>query len=316
MMIYKSIFFITVYIFVFNGCAFTNFKNDIKTQFKQIKQEIKNEIVNDRKSNLSSQSRQNIGTITSLNSDIFSTANVKKGSYGPYGDSENIPFGLFFLQEYDPNKKTVLFVHGISGTPTQFSYLIGNMDKSKFQALLAFYPSGFKLQKLGNYLNVLLIKLQKKLHFKKISIVAHSMGGLVSKSIINNQIKAANLMVDKFISISTPWSGHKAANFGVKYTPVVLPVWTDMAQGSDFLKDIYETTLPRDFKHYLIFGFKGKSFTAGGNSDGVIALESQLRLIVQDNASMVKGYNENHTSILKNHNLSNSLNNFLIKTYD
>ena len=309
MIIYKSIILITVYIFIFNGCALTNFKNEIKTQFK----EIKNDIINDKNSNLDSPSRQNIGTITSLDSGIFSATNVKKGSYGPYGNSQDIPFGLFLLQKYDPNKKIVLFVHGISGTPTQFSYLIEKMDKSKFQALVAFYPSGFKLQKLGDYLNVLLMKLQTKLHFNKISIVAHSMGGLVSKSIINNQIKSSNLIVDRFISISTPWGGHKAANFGVKYTPVVLPVWTDMAQGSDFIKDIYKTTLPRDFEHYLLFGFKGKSLTAGGNSDGVISLKSQLRLIVQDNASIVKGYNENHTSILKNQDVSGFINKILDK---
>jgi len=310
-MISKSIFLI-VSLVLFSGCAFSNFKQEVKSQFKTIKKDIKTSItVNDKKSDLTSFSRQNVGTIVSLSSDIFSKKNVKQGFYGPYGDSNHIPFGLFFLKQYDPNKKIVLFVHGISGSPTQFSYLINNLDKDKYQVLLAFYPSGFKLQKLGKYLDSLLVQLQNKLHFKKISIVAHSMGGLVSKSIINNQIKSANLMVDSFISISTPWGGHKAANFGVKYTPIVIPVWTDMAQGSDFLKDIYQVELPMNFRHYLVFGFKGKSLTAEGNSDGVISINSQLRLIVQDKASIVKGYNENHTSILKNKNMSNFVNKIL-----
>lgn len=312
MMFNRSLVFVTISLFLFSGCAFTNFKQDIKNQFKLIKTDIKQSIrINDKKSNLTSKSRQNIGTIVSLNSDIFSTVNIKQGFYGPYGDSNHIPFGLFFLEEYNPSKKIVLFVHGISGTPTQFPNLIDNLDKEKFQALLAFYPSGFRLDDLGTYLNNLLMQLQVKLQFKSISIVAHSMGGLVSKSIINKQVDSSNLMVDSFISISTPWGGHKAANFGVKYTPVVLPVWKDMAEGSDFLRAIYKPILPKEFKHYLVFGFKGKSLTAGGNSDGVISLKSQLRNIAQDEATIVKGYNENHTSILKNEKLSKFINKIL-----
>jgi len=308
MILYKSIIFITVYLLVFTGCSFSKFKQEVKSQFKQIKQEIKSDFSKEKTNTLNLPSRQNIGTIVSLESSIFSQKNIKKGFYGPYADSSDIPFGLFFLHKYDPNKKVVLFIHGISGSPTQFSYIINNLNKTKFQPLIAFYPSGFRLEKLGNYLNTLLIQLQKKLHFQKISIVAHSMGGLVSKSIINNQIESSNLMINKFISISTPWGGHKAANFGVKYTPIVIPVWNDIARGSEFLKDMHKTSFPKEIKHFLLFGFKGKSLTADGNSDGVISLKSQLKLSIQNKATIVRGYNENHTSILINRDLSNFIN--------
>ena len=301
----KKYIVLIVYIIVFNGCIFSDF-NKTESQLAN-----KKDFFSYKKNNLLLESKQNTGTIISLSSNIFSQANIRKGFYQSFVNSDDIPFGLFFLKKYDPNKKIILFIHGISGSPIQFSDIINNINKNNFQVLVAFYPSGFRLEDLSNYLNNLLVKLQKKLKFQKVSIIAHSMGGLISKSIIDKQIKSSDLMIDTFISISTPWGGHKAANFGIKYTPIIIPVWYDMAQGSEFLHKVYKTTYPKNLNHYLIFGFKGKSFTAGGNSDGVVTINSQLRLIAQNNANIVKGYNENHTSILKNLNLINFINQIL-----
>ena len=286
-------------IFLFNGCTVENLKRNFTL----------------KQNSLHSNNNQIVGKVVSLESDIFSKDNVNKGFWRPFNSLNTSEYGLFLLEEYNPSKKLVLFIHGISGTPTQFSYLIDNLDKTKFQSLIAFYPSGLPLAKLSKYLNNSLNILQSTLNFKSISLVAHSMGGLVSRDIINIQTNSEKLIVDKFISISTPWDGHEAAKYGVKYTPVIIPVWKDMVPNSMFLKRLFKTPLSKDIKHYLFFGFKGISITAGGNSDGTVSIKGQLKIDVQNDATLVKGYNENHTSILKNRDLSNSVNEMLVKTY-
>ncbi|MEA3374413.1 MAG: hypothetical protein U9Q62_12080, partial [Campylobacterota bacterium] len=63
--------------------------------------------------------RRYLGQVTSLDADCFSQENVSKGLWQPYAFATEVPLGIFFLEKYDPNKKPVLFIHGISGSPTQ-----------------------------------------------------------------------------------------------------------------------------------------------------------------------------------------------------
>ena len=207
--------------------------------------------------------------------------------------------GIFFLTKYDPLKKPVLFVHGVSGSPRCFRALINALDKDKFQAWVAFYPSGFRLHELANYMAAQLNGLHTMYPFQHISVVAHSMGGLVSRAMINDLTKEGeSSYVDKLITISTPWNGHQAAASGLRWAPAAIPVWFDVAPGSDFLSKLVATPLPSHIPHYLLFSYKGDAVFTDGNNDGVVSIASQLRPIIQNQAQEVRGYNENHTSIL------------------
>lgn len=254
-----------------------------------------------------------IGTITSLDASNFSRANASMGLWQPYKFVQTVPFGCYFLKEYEPKKKIVLFVHGVSGLPPQFRPLIENLDPDKFQPLILFYPSGFPLSLISQHLNNVVNELQATLDFDSMSMVAHSMGGLASRGFLNIQSSYPTQVVDCFISISTPWNGHAAASSGLKYAPVIIPVWRDVAPGSDFLKNLFTTPLSEDIPHYLLFGFKGTSKTAGGNSDGVVSIASQLKPIIQKRASLVRGFDEDHVSILSNKEVSTLVNELLEK---
>ena len=99
-------------------------------------------------------------------------------------------------------------------------------------------------------------ELHARHSFSQHHVVAHSIGGLVSRSFINQQLeKKQNLFVKSFITIATPWSGHKAADAGVKHAPVVVPVWIDMAPGSTFLKTLFKIQIPDELPHYLFLSF-------------------------------------------------------------
>ena len=84
-----------------------------------------------------------------------------------------------------------------------------------------------------------------------------------------------------------------------------------MTPESLFLEDLFKLEDTSNINHYLLFGFKGNSLILSGNSDGVITINSQLRAEAQDQAYLVKGFNEDHMSILHNKELIKFINTIL-----
>ena len=254
----------------------------------------------------------NLGKVVTLDEPYFSQINSSIGMWEPVRFVKQVPFGLFILQKYDPKKIPVLFVHGINGSPKNFKYIISQLDHKKFQPWIFYYPTGLRLGLCGNFLNNSVNELLVKYQIKTIYVVAHSMGGLVSRSFINKNLKNSNNSAIKlFISISSPWQGHKMAKVGVEKAPVIMPVWYDMAPDSKFIADLYANKLPTQLTYYLLFSYKGSSNSASETNDGAVTLASQLRLDAQHAAKLVRGYDETHTSILKSKTVSNFINKIL-----
>ncbi len=82
-----------------------------------------------------------------------------------------------------------------------------------------------------------------------------------------------------------------------------------MVPGSDFLKTLDRPL--QDTPHYLLFGFKGTGKVAGENSDGVVSIASQLKPVVQQEARLVRSFNEDHVSILQNGEVAALINKIL-----
>ncbi len=160
--------------------------------------------------------------------------------------------------------------------------------------------SGLRLSLIGQALSKRLTGLQIKYSFSKLVIVAHSMGGLVSRDIINNLVELDSpIQVPLFITLSTPWGGHEAAQMGVKYAPAVISSWLDMVPNSPFIGELWESPLPDETAYVLLFGYSGRhSAFIGQNNDGTVTLSSQLPLKAQENAITIRGFNANHTGIL------------------
>ncbi len=260
--------------------------------------------------------KNNLGKVVTIDEPYFSQVNSSIGMWEPVRFVRQIPFGLFMLQKYNPSKIPVLFIHGIDGSPKNFKYLISKLDHKKFQPWIFYYPTGLRLGLTGNFLNNSVNELLVRYNIPKIYIVAHSMGGLVARSFINYNLKNSKKSAIKlFISISSPWQGHKMAKFGVKKAPVVMPVWYDMSPDSKFLADLYATKLPEQLPYYLLFSYKGGSNSASETNDGAVTIASQLRLDAQRAAKLVRGYDNTHTSILKSKTVSNLVNKILSSRY-
>jgi uncharacterized alpha/beta hydrolase family protein len=242
-----------------------------------------------------------IGTVSSLDNPWFSEERAKSGLWQPFAFMAEGGAGIHFLQPYDPKKIPVLFVHGINGSPRNFETLIASLDTEIFQPWVYSYPSGLALANLSRGMARFMELLHIEHGFTELHVVAHSMGGLVSRGGINlcMQLDACNYL-RTYTTISTPWNGVESAQSGVKWAPTVVPVWRDLDPTSDYVTTLFDTRLRDGFPHRLLFGFRQDSIFGSESSDGVIKLSSQLRHDAQLQASLVRGYDESHVSILSN----------------
>ncbi len=254
------------------------------------------------------------GSVTPLSSPFFDRTLSEKGQWEPLSYLRQGGVGVHFLQPYDPDKIPVIFVHGVNGTPRDFSYLIERLDRNRYQPWVFNYPSSFSLKGIGDALLESLSLIHHSRQFEKLYLVAHSVGGLVSRYTLNDCVERGGCdYIDGFITLSTPWGGHTSAGIATRWSPVLAPVWTDITPGSPFLTTLLAQPLP--IPHALLFSYHRQRVIGAVNSDGVVSLQSELVPSVQEQAVMVRGINETHTGILRSEETSAILNRLLEKGF-
>jgi pimeloyl-ACP methyl ester carboxylesterase len=202
--------------------------------------------------------------------------------------------GLYLVEPYSADKIPVLFIHGINGTPAQFAYLIAHLDRSRYQPWLYAYASGPRLDDVTERLAANVAALRTRYRFESIAVVAHSMGGLIGRRFVLQYSGSVPLLV----TLSTPWDGHAAAEFGVKHSPHVIDVWRDLVPGSDYLRDLFTAPLPRSTQHGLIFTFNRGRMFFGRSGDRRVSVASQLSIPAQREAAHIIGFNDTHDGVL------------------
>jgi pimeloyl-ACP methyl ester carboxylesterase len=261
------------------------------------------------------------GEVVPLSDARFARENADMGLWRPLDFILNVGAGLYFLQPYEEDKTPVLFVHGMVGTPRDFETLIAKLDRSRFQPWVFYYPTGADLDTVARGLSQLVTEARVQYHFPHMLVVAHSMGGLVSRAFLLKQsadIEAGAIPL--FVSMSTPWLGQPSAAKGVEHAPTVVRSWYAMAPNSEFQRELFyqdPTTmkvrrhLPEGIVHHLFFGFHRDDSWPGESSDSTIALVSQLRQEAQADALRIYGHDDTHTGILQDPEVSAQLNEIL-----
>lgn len=246
--------------------------------------------------------RVQAGEIVTLKDKRFSKKNGQLGLWRPIKFLRKVGGGVFFLEPFDSEKIPVIFIHGVGGNPEQWTSMIQRLDRTRFQPWLVFYPSGLRLTMCTEFLVQSLSKIYMQDKFQKVVVMAHSMGGLLSRSLVNTVVEkdVEQKLKVLFLTLSTPWGGHQAAQIGVDHAPAVIPSWIDMIPNSPFQQELFATPLSDHVDYYLFFSFKGghNPFT-DGNDDGTVSLVSQLKLEAQDSAIKTIGFNETHDGILR-----------------
>ena len=241
--------------------------------------------------------RKNIGAVTTLADPRFEMAKATMGLWQPLRYTLDIGPGVFFLEPYEPEKIPVLFVHGIEGSPRIWGEVIARLDRTRFQPWVFSYASGLPLDATARYLYNAVTQLRLLHGFESLYLVAHSMGGLVSQAFVERSRAADDDYLKLFVTVSTPWAGHSAAQLGVDYAPAVVPVWRDMAPESVFLADQRENQLPAGLPFHLLFSYGGGGLSSEAN-DGSVTLASQLAPSAQARATKLYGFDKGHVEIL------------------
>lgn len=241
-----------------------------------------------------------IGERASLDDPRFAATRGEDGLWTPATFAIQSGFGIYFLESYDPAKTPVIFIHGAAGSPQDWSLAMRRIDRSKYQPWFYVYPSGMRLDSAAMALNDGVKELHGRYRFNRLHVLAHSMGGLVSRRFIEqNLLRDGNTYINTFITFSSPWDGHEAAAMGVKYAPEVVPSWRDMAHGSAFLDDLFKRPLKGRVNHHLFYSHRAsKSRILPPENDGTVSVASQLRKEAVNDAVEVRGFDEDHVSIL------------------
>jgi pimeloyl-ACP methyl ester carboxylesterase len=241
-----------------------------------------------------------MGDVVPLEDARFSSQTGSGGMWRPFDFLNQNVAGIYFTEPYDPKRIPVIFVYGIGGSPQDWSYILGHFDRSRYQLWFFHYPSGMRLSRVAGAFAGGLEILKARHGFVQCDIVAHSMGGLVSGEAIRDVVAEDGDVdfISKFVSISTPWGGHKAASLGVRYLKKPVPSWLDVVPDSDFLESLYANPLPEGTQFDLIYGEIPKSSGAPGKDDGVVTVESELDSRITRNAVSVNRLPYGHVQIL------------------
>jgi pimeloyl-ACP methyl ester carboxylesterase len=214
--------------------------------------------------------------------------------------------GVYLHEALDPDRVPVLFIHGINGSPRVLSPLIERLDTSTFQPMYYYYASGLAIGQVASHLYRIMQEIEVRNGIDHYHVVAHSMGGLVARSwLLERARRGESASIGGLITLSAPWGGYDSARQGVKYSPVIAPVWRDLATGSDFLAGLFDSPTTSDIEdtelpgHHLLFSYRLDGWMTGTSGDGVATLESMLPVAVQRQADSIFGVNAGHVDILE-----------------
>jgi hypothetical protein len=255
-----------------------------------------------------SQLRHESSVRESLDDEFFDPKYGQMGLYDPVALFVHNQGFVFGLEPFDPTKVQVLFVHGVSGTPRDFAYLVGGLDRTRFQPWFFYWPTGMPIDKIGQMLARVIDLAAHDPHarWKRFVVVSHSVGGLVVESALRRVGDADSAELKGYVSFAAAYGGNEAARKGVNSAPIVVPSWRDIATDSDFLESIASRPFPKAIPFYLFFAWG----TAQNNGpapagDGTITLRSQLDPRMQFIATHVYGFGESHVGILTNDDVRN-----------
>lgn len=241
-----------------------------------------------------------IGALAKLDDPQFEPSSGPLGMWQPFEFIERYGAGVYMLEEYDPKKTPVLFIHGMSGHPREFTTLIESLDTEVYQPWVFQYPSGIRIQRSVDGLNRIIESMHAKRDFDRLCVVAHSMGGLLAHHWLRDQVDAGAERYIRFLAtIASPLGGIPSADTGVKMAPEVVPAWRDVGPKSEFVQSLLKRPFPADVKYALYFGFGSSSKKSKQGSDGTVLVRNALPRAAQDSATVVSGFAETHTGILR-----------------
>jgi pimeloyl-ACP methyl ester carboxylesterase len=124
-------------------------------------------------------------------------------------------YGIEFDSKWEelPSKnRLVIVVHGLNSSPEKMEFLIKPVRQSNLPLAVFRYPNDQALDDSAELFSRELKELAKQHPQRRVSIVAHSMGGLISRACVeNDKLDPGN--VDRLIMVAPPTHGSRLAHF-------------------------------------------------------------------------------------------------------
>ena len=114
-------------------------------------------------------------------------------------DNQEDKSGLFLIEPYQPNKIPVLFIHGLMSSPDTWVQMINSLKndpiiRKRYQFWFYSFSSGMPILATAYNLRQVLLAAREELgtteeaceNFDKMVLIGHSMGGLVSRTLLQD----------------------------------------------------------------------------------------------------------------------------------
>lgn len=233
------------------------------------------------------------GPVVPLGDPRFNKNAGSRAAWEPYHFMHDTGAGVFQLQPFESGKLPVIFVHGFSGYPKEFTTMIESMDRSTYQPWVVQYPSGWSLKDVVWRLRRGLNDMFTHFGVQEAYVVAHSMGGLVGWGMLARTENDAVLNVVKgLVTIASPMAGMASAGEGARRSPIVLPVWRDLDPQGDFIR--FVSTHKPNTRYALFY-----TQLPDKDGDGVVPLHVQLPEHVRSHAEQTLGFALEHAGSLQ-----------------
>lgn len=227
--------------------------------------------------------------------------------------------------QFDSNQPLTILVHGCNGSAGRFRALAQLYAFHGQQAACYSYDDRDSLVKSADKLVTAVKSFASKTNNKNISIIGHSMGGLISRKAMEmDSMKDANDIKVQLVTVSAPLSGIKSANSCSSNTLNWLSLgivpgicwgitgdnWNEITYTSDFINNI--KPLSPSVQGYLKIVTNEKGSCRKKNSQGqciesdyVFDLKEQYQPII-DNYSQVKNIqvDAGHVEIVGDKNMT------------
>jgi len=202
--------------------------------------------------------------------------------------------GLHLLEPYDSARIPIVFVHGYGGHPQQLATLIQGVDETRYQPWIYQYPSGWRIERSARSFDAALEAMRARHGFDEVHVIAHSMGGLVSRVMLRARTeRGAAPLVSSLITLASPLGGMPSAGEGAARSPMVIASWKDLDPDSAVVGSLANPPLGEHTRWVLVSADDG-----GGEGDGTVSLSHQLPSASVADADRLVRVRATHTGVL------------------
>jgi pimeloyl-ACP methyl ester carboxylesterase len=242
------------------------------------------------------------GSVRSLDDPAFGPHMAELGLYDPEAFLESTPTLFSALEEDVAYKMPVIFVHGMRGSPRDFSAMLSSLDRTQYKPWFFHYPSGMDLDQSAQlFYELFLSGTVLPTGDVPVVIVAHSSGGLVVREALNLYGSTGiEARVRLLVTLATPFGGQRETAHEIEGARNQVAAWRDLEPNGVFLRQLFRKRLPADTLHAAVYAYLDADRLARGTADdGVVAVSSQLAPPARAQFARVLGLRAAHASVLQ-----------------